>query len=96
MKTYYFTTVTQQHHCAEDQDAIPIAEVAFQSDEPHAIFSFVLEALDSFKLTKHKGSGFSYSQSEISLLADLPPEKLASKPDWSNNHIKIWIIKSDF
>ncbi len=93
MNHYHHTVIKHRPlYTSSPGDAIPIAEVAFEANDPHKVTSFILDALDALAITKHD-SGMLTEFGDITPLDSLPPGKAAERPEWSNDDIKVWIIK---
>lgn len=74
-------------------EANPVAEVVFETEDPHNAAAVVLDALDALGFSK-AGLGTLSEFSNIARLDALPRGMLADKSDWSNDVVKVWLISS--
>jgi hypothetical protein len=93
MSNYHHSVVTRRPLYSAPTQANPVAEVVFEAEDPHSATAVVLDALDALGFPK-AGSGTLSEFSNIVRLDGLPSGVLADKPDWSNDAVKVWLIRS--
>ena|SRR6266480_1632507 len=93
MSNYHHTIVSRRPLHSAPTEAKPVAEVVFEAENPHTATGFILDALDALGVTK-TDSGMLSGFGNIVRLDGPPAGMPIDKPDWRNESVKLWLIKS--
>ena len=92
MSKYYHTTVNRRPVRSTPDQAKTVAEVVFETEDPNAATSSILDALDILGVPR-AGSDVLTEFGKIERLDQFPFGPNAEKPDWKNENVKVWLIE---
>jgi hypothetical protein len=90
---YHHTIISRRPLHSAPAEAKPVAEVVFEAENPHTATGFILDALDVLRVPK-ADSGTVSEFGSITRLDGPPVGMPLDKPAWSNESVKLWLIKS--
>jgi len=93
MRNYHHTIINRRPLYASADEAKPVAEVAFEAENPHTAMSSILDALDALGVPR-ANSDILTEFGEIERLGSFPFGLDADKPHWSDHGVNVWLISS--
>jgi hypothetical protein len=93
MSNYYHTTIKRRPLRSNPDQAKRVAEVVFETENPHRATSAILDALDALGVPRADSATLT-EFGDIARLDSFPFGPDAHKPDWSDESVKLWLIDS--
>lgn len=93
MSKHYHTAVTGRPLHSSAEQAKRVAEVVFEAEDPNTATSCILDALDALGVPRADSTTLT-EFGQIVRLDSFPFGLDADKPDWSNDSVKVWLIKN--
>ncbi|HXP35362.1 MAG TPA: hypothetical protein VN827_07435 [Chthoniobacterales bacterium] len=93
MSKYHHITIKRRPPHSNPDQAKPVTEVVFETENPDAATPSILAALDELGVAK-ADSGKLIELGEIEPLDSFPFGPDAGKPDWKDKNVKVWLIDS--
>lgn len=91
MSRFHHTTVKRRPVHSNPDQAKTVAEVVFETKDPNAATSFILDAVDALGVPRSDSTTLT-ELGDIIRLEHLPFGLDLEKPDWANESVKMWLI----